>query len=1450
MVQPRLAYAGVVEVPEELCGPWGEEGQEEEIDEVVEKPSCDNIVTEEVVTEKSESDVDNPKLNIELVLKLPHGQLNISNINSTNNKNSSSIEEMGPSDKIFLNFISMVEELLVDVDSPEETAFVSTKDKSISSIEALVTERSKFTNQSENVNNGFLEDKESSRSSSSENENHTLHFDTSSESATENDKTDNQNNTSESEDNQKNYHEQSKYEVEIISGTDQNKITSGNITATSQNTNGNRSKLSVSGSVLNGSHDDSILKLTNITQYNSTTKYVSPATETNKLLPTNAKIDSTLLKEDQLEKPPDALLIPSNFSVPLAYHIIGKFTANSLANRTVQYGEDSLKTDGNKGETETERVQDNDDFIDVGMMNEQNISTGWGDGNTFVTNVSYTKYPVEHNRLEEPKNESMNYKTTEAEHGFESDEGDLSVINEAENETIKVRVSSSNTTERTELNTKGAIDQGTLDTTNVNNHDNETSDSFKNNQEHINSMNENTNNRNNRNETFQHAFGNDTFDNGIGDQGVTIKSQEIYIFDGKNTSNNTNYPQKSNITDSREQEVLNTINLDFPEATDIPHSTDQETLNKTNTQNSDTPSLDGTHNQTTNETSPGDIQRREEDKETTNGGENTDDTAGRVTNITYTNVWNGMEDKNQANFTGFVKYSGGNTDNPEVISTSIPSVPTETEPKTLDPNLYIVVNRKDTTTTKRTTRSSKTVTKLTTTPMTTPTTSTTSTTMTTTTSVTKVPTLNSTISNDDIIQKSLDQENNSNKTIGAFVQMISSIDHGLLAIIVFLGLLAVFLATEVLCKGLCGGPCCSIRSRPGSRVSVAPYRPQELWGDDLSLEGSEFERKVDMEVAAVFGMEAGLMEEAAQHKSLGNGDVPIFLSPPSPQGSTVLVTNGHLPSSSSLVSTKRSLSLETMSIDTIYMINELEDDTSLNGIEDDVFHNDTGENISPQKYQEESYLIQSAMSVTVCKSISPASPPIIPKAEFIDTIFLENELETKTPEKDAGNDVERKEYGENVTVETETNQEKLNSGTDFSDKSPPKDSMVEVSVIGVTPPFNNNREAIDTIMLENETVTKNIEKEADDAAEISEHSKASIVETKANQQTPQSNKDLSDKSSPEESMVNFSVMTVTVCGPPPDITYMENNTWEIFQEKDNNNNENVTKSAASSPEALFPLRRTKKQDQLDLLKSTGKGSTNKSNGNLEANDEIKNIESLNLQEDITNLTMGKKFIASMKKILDREKTIGDINVSILKVSDQEMSDKDVSDQDISHTEGLDQEGSDQESLNQEGLDRESSDHEDSDQQISDQEGSPQEGSDQEGSDHVILDQGISEQEADEFDTEDDVETSVSAFSQYFSNAISTSSSSSCSPDLPRVSSCSPPPPFPVSFLRAPPAPRPEPSPALPGPAPCLLPTLSTRPDVLYSFSPSRRVGALHFLSMTSSSLPGPGVRDTKTSLAR
>ena len=694
--------------------------------------------------------------------------------------------------------------------------------------------------------------------------------------------------------------------------------------------------------------------------------------------------------------------------------------------------------------------------------------------------------------------------------------------------------------------------------------------------------------------------------------------------------------------------------------------------------------------------------------------------------------------------------------------------------------------------------------------------------------------------------------------------MISSFDHGLLAIIIFLSLLAVFLVTEVLCKGLCGGPCCSIRSRPGSRVSVAPYRPQELWGDDLSLEGSEFERKVDMEVAAVFGMEAGLLEEVAQHKSLGNGDVPIFLSPPSPKGS-VLVTNGQLPSSSSLVSTKRSLSLETMSIDTIYMINELEDDTSLNGIEDDVFHNDTGENFSPQKNKEESHLVQSAMIVTVCKSISPASPPIIPKIALIDTILLENELEIKTPDKDAGDYVERIEDRENVIVETETNQEKINYDIDFSDRSPSKDSMVEVSVIGVTPPLNNNREAIDTIMLENKTVTRSLQKEIDDEADISEQSKASIVETKAKQQTPQSNRDISDKSSPEGSMVDLSVMVVTVCGPPPDITYMENDTWDIFQEKDNNNNENVTKSATSSPEALFPLRRTKKQDQLDLVKSIGKCSADISTGYLETNEEINNIESFNLQQDIKKLTMGKKFIASMKKILDIENIVFDTSQGREEkphdLANIPASDKEASLPDVSYQDNPDPGDSKQEDLSLNISDQDISDKEVSAQDIlnnelSEKDISDKEGSGKESSDREVSNQGISEQEApyqyetDECDTEDDVGTSGSAFSQYFSNAISTSSSSSCSPDLPRVSSCSPPPPFPVSFLRAPPAPLPAPSPALPAPTLSLLPPLSKSPDMLYSFSPSRRVGALHFLSMTSSSLPGPGVRDTKTSLAR
>ena len=104
--------------------------------------------------------------------------------------------------------------------------------------------------------------------------------------------------------------------------------------------------------------------------------------------------------------------------------------------------------------------------------------------------------------------------------------------------------------------------------------------------------------------------------------------------------------------------------------------------------------------------------------------------------------------------------------------------------------------------------------------------------------------------------------------------------------------------------------------------------------EELSFEGSELERKLDLEVAAIFGAEDNLEAEPV---GLVNGDIPAAVLPNQEvlvnmPGGMVVTLCRQPPSTTprptltptpSLVSTKKSLSLDTTSLDTIYMEDEL-----------------------------------------------------------------------------------------------------------------------------------------------------------------------------------------------------------------------------------------------------------------------------------------------------------------------------------------------------------------------------------------------------------------------------------------------------------------------------------------------------------------------------------------------
>ena len=104
--------------------------------------------------------------------------------------------------------------------------------------------------------------------------------------------------------------------------------------------------------------------------------------------------------------------------------------------------------------------------------------------------------------------------------------------------------------------------------------------------------------------------------------------------------------------------------------------------------------------------------------------------------------------------------------------------------------------------------------------------------------------------------------------------------------------------------------------------------------EELSFEGSELERKLDLEVAAIFGAEDNLEPEPV---GLVKSDIPAAVLPNQEvlvnmPGGMVVTLCRQPPSTTprprptptpSLVSTKKSLSLDTTSLDTIYMEDEL-----------------------------------------------------------------------------------------------------------------------------------------------------------------------------------------------------------------------------------------------------------------------------------------------------------------------------------------------------------------------------------------------------------------------------------------------------------------------------------------------------------------------------------------------
>ena len=129
--------------------------------------------------------------------------------------------------------------------------------------------------------------------------------------------------------------------------------------------------------------------------------------------------------------------------------------------------------------------------------------------------------------------------------------------------------------------------------------------------------------------------------------------------------------------------------------------------------------------------------------------------------------------------------------------------------------------------------------------------------------------------------------------------------------------------------------------RPPSRISPTagynfsrPHTADDVEVEELSFEGSELERKLDLEVAAIFGAEDNLEAEPV---GLINGDIPAAVLPNQEvlvnmPGGMVVTLCRQPPSTTprptptptpSLVSTKKSLSLDTTSLDTIYMEDEL-----------------------------------------------------------------------------------------------------------------------------------------------------------------------------------------------------------------------------------------------------------------------------------------------------------------------------------------------------------------------------------------------------------------------------------------------------------------------------------------------------------------------------------------------
>ena len=183
------------------------------------------------------------------------------------------------------------------------------------------------------------------------------------------------------------------------------------------------------------------------------------------------------------------------------------------------------------------------------------------------------------------------------------------------------------------------------------------------------------------------------------------------------------------------------------------------------------------------------------------------------------------------------------------------------------------------------------------------------------------------------VRKQLEPEDEEFLLFGAM--RISVQDNKFVAFVIILGILFFFIASEILCKIFSCGACCDLSSRPSSSVApTANYvfsRPDstDVMVEELSIEGSELERKLDLEVAAIFGAE---QDSEAEHRSC-KGDIPDILASQeevlvSAPGGMVVTVCRQPPTPSptpSLVSTKRSLSLDTTSLDTIYMEEEITD---------------------------------------------------------------------------------------------------------------------------------------------------------------------------------------------------------------------------------------------------------------------------------------------------------------------------------------------------------------------------------------------------------------------------------------------------------------------------------------------------------------------------------------------